>query len=68
VLKVIGAKMRSLNPPKLWTLPELGTGPLARLTSSRFLQPILDEMKAGDPVRAQQIDTDLGLIYRSPQQ
>jgi hypothetical protein len=34
----------------------------------RFLQPILDEMKAGDQVRAQQIDTELGLIYRSPQQ
>jgi hypothetical protein len=33
---------------------------------SRFLEPILEEMKAANPARAQQLDRDLDLTYRSP--
>jgi hypothetical protein len=32
----------------------------------RFLEPILDQMKAENPARAQQIDNDLDLTYRFP--
>jgi len=33
---------------------------------NRFLEPILDEMKAANPAQAGQIDRDLDLTYRSP--
>jgi hypothetical protein len=33
---------------------------------NRFLDPILDEMKASNPAQAGQIDRDLDLTYRSP--
>lgn len=33
---------------------------------NRFLEPILDEMKAANPAQAKQIDSDLDLTYRSP--
>jgi hypothetical protein len=33
---------------------------------SRFLEPILREMKAADPAKAGQLDRDLDLTYRSP--
>jgi hypothetical protein len=33
---------------------------------SRFLQPILDEMKAANPAQAGQLDRDLDLTYHSP--
>jgi hypothetical protein len=32
----------------------------------RFLEPILDEMKAANPAQAAQIDTDLDLTYQRP--
>ena len=35
-------------------------------TYSRFLEPILDEMKAANPAQAAQIERDLDLTYRSP--
>jgi hypothetical protein len=33
---------------------------------NRFLEPILDEMKAANPAQAKQIENDLDLTYRSP--
>ncbi len=33
---------------------------------NRFLEPILEEMKAANPTRAPQIEKDLDLTYRSP--
>ncbi len=45
----------------------LATHDLVRLQEySRFLEPILDEMKSANPARAGQIDRDLNLTYRSP--
>jgi hypothetical protein len=35
-------------------------------TYNRFLEPILEEMKAANPAQAGQIDKDLDLTYRSP--
>ena len=35
-------------------------------TYSRFLEPILEEMKAANPAQAGQIERDLDLTYRSP--
>ena len=32
----------------------------------RFLEPILEDMKAANPARAEQIEKDLDLTYRSP--
>jgi hypothetical protein len=33
---------------------------------NRFLEPILDEMKAANPAQAKQMENDLDLTYRSP--
>jgi hypothetical protein len=33
---------------------------------NRFLEPILDEMKAANPAQARQLENDLDLTYRSP--
>jgi nucleoside-triphosphatase THEP1 len=33
---------------------------------NRFLEPILEEMKAANPAHARQIEKDLDLTYRAP--
>jgi hypothetical protein len=45
----------------------LATHDLAALQKyNRFLEPILDEMKAENPARVPQIEKDLQLTYQSP--
>jgi len=47
----------------------LATHDLAALQKyNRFLEPILEEMKAANPAGAKQIDKDLDITYNSGQQ
>jgi hypothetical protein len=69
-VRVLVGRLELITPSTTQEMDKiLATHDLAALEKyNRFLQPILDEMKAENPTRVPQIEKDLHLTYQSPLQ
>jgi hypothetical protein len=67
-VRVLVGRLELITPSTTQALEKiLATHDLAALQKyNRFLEPILDEMKAENPARVPQIEKDLQLTYQSP--
>jgi hypothetical protein len=67
-VRVLVGRLELITPATTHALEKiLATHDLAGLEKyNRFLEPILDEMKAENPTRVPQIEKDLQLTYQSP--
>jgi hypothetical protein len=67
-VRVFVGRLELVTPATTQALEKiLATHDIAGLQKyNRFLEPILDEMKAANPAQTQQIENNLDLTYRSP--